>query len=123
VAGFVGTVARKQMVVYLDACERQGREPGGTVLRKDVFIADLGFSDVIIRTMATVPQPQAVRSIELAGDVGPPRRRGISVAASSRSNARWGSSSCPVCDQLPGGWWMKSSLTTSFPVESSQRMT
>lgn len=30
---------------------------------------DLGFTDVIIRTMADVPQDEAVRSIELCGDV------------------------------------------------------
>jgi alkanesulfonate monooxygenase SsuD/methylene tetrahydromethanopterin reductase-like flavin-dependent oxidoreductase (luciferase family) len=31
--------------------------------------AELGFTDVVVRTMATIPQPAALRSIELAGRV------------------------------------------------------
>lgn len=102
--------ARDAMARYHRACDEEGREPGRTALRKDVFIADdhasavatggalldagyrgmtrdqvvvggpdqvaeqlarfaeIGFTDVIIRTM-TVPQPDALRSIELAGRV------------------------------------------------------
>lgn len=104
--------AREQMASYLTACERHGRQPGRTAVRKDVFIGDddgeatrvgqtlidagyrgmwpresvafgdpghvaeqlavygdMGFTDVIIRTMAAVPQSGAVRSIDLAGEV------------------------------------------------------
>lgn len=111
-AGLDAELARVEMTGYLAACERHGREPGRTALRKDVFIADdedratsvgqalldggyrggmpsgavafgtaqqvaeqlapfaeIGFSDIIIRTMTPVDQTEAVRSIELAGDV------------------------------------------------------
>ncbi len=111
-AGIDAAIATRQMTGYLAACERQGRPPGTTAIRKDVFIADdgdharavgdtmieggyrggqprgsvaygdvddvaaqlavfadLGFTDVIIRTMVGIPQDEALRSIELAGEV------------------------------------------------------
>jgi alkanesulfonate monooxygenase SsuD/methylene tetrahydromethanopterin reductase-like flavin-dependent oxidoreductase (luciferase family) len=56
--GLTPKTAEPRIRTYLDACDRHGVEPGTRALRKDVFI----------RTMA-VPQPEAVRSIELAGEV------------------------------------------------------
>lgn len=62
-----------------EAVERgyRGGMPRGALAYGDVdavaeqlsVFADLGFTDVIIRTMVGVPQDEAVRSIELAGDV------------------------------------------------------
>ncbi|MDZ7675898.1 MAG: LLM class flavin-dependent oxidoreductase [Acidimicrobiales bacterium] len=55
----------------------RGGQPRGAVAYGDVeqvseqlaTFADLGFTDVIIRTMMGIPQPDAVRSIELCGRV------------------------------------------------------
>ncbi|WP_436795372.1 LLM class flavin-dependent oxidoreductase [Actinospongicola halichondriae] len=55
----------------------RGGQPRGSVAYGDVdavteqlaVFAGLGFTDVIIRTMVGIPQDEAVRSIELAGDV------------------------------------------------------
>ncbi len=62
-----------------EAIERgyRGGQPRGAVAYGGVddvaeqlaVFGELGFSDVIIRTMMGVPQDEAVRSIELAGDV------------------------------------------------------
>ena len=107
--------AARDIEIYLDACDRHGRQPTRIPIRKDVFIAesrteaeragnalmaggyrgfdakavaygdpdsvaeqlsvfgDLGFTDVIIRTMSPLP-PEigpdgASRSVELAGEV------------------------------------------------------
>lgn len=62
----------------------RGGQPRGAVAYGSVdqvteqlsVFADLGFTDVIIRTMMGVPQPEAVRSIELAGEVA----RNLAVA-------------------------------------------
>jgi alkanesulfonate monooxygenase SsuD/methylene tetrahydromethanopterin reductase-like flavin-dependent oxidoreductase (luciferase family) len=60
----------------LDAGYRGGMTRGSVafgdpdqVAEQLAVFADLGFTDVIIRTMTPVPQPEAVRSIELAGRV------------------------------------------------------
>ena len=42
---------------------------GDYVAEQLAVFGELGFSDVIIRTMMGVPQEEAVRSIELAGEV------------------------------------------------------
>lgn len=55
----------------------RGGQPRGAVAYGDVdqvaeqlsVFADLGFTDVIVRTMMGIPQPEAVRSIELCGRV------------------------------------------------------
>jgi alkanesulfonate monooxygenase SsuD/methylene tetrahydromethanopterin reductase-like flavin-dependent oxidoreductase (luciferase family) len=55
----------------------RGGQPRGSVAFGSVdavtdqlaAFAELGFTDIIIRTMMGVPQADAVRSIELAGDV------------------------------------------------------
>lgn len=56
----------------------RGGQPRSAVAYGDVdqvaeqlaVFADLGFTDVIVRTMMGIPQPEAVRSIELCGRVG-----------------------------------------------------
>lgn len=60
----------------LDAGYRGGMARGSVafgdpdhVAEQLTVFAELGFTDVIIRTMTPVPQPEAVRSIELAGRV------------------------------------------------------
>ncbi len=111
-AGLTPGPGAEQLHGYLDACDRHGREPGTTAIRKDVFLADddaeavrrgqelidrgyrggmardavafgspehvaeqlapwaaMGFTDVIVRTMVGIPQADAVRSIELAGEL------------------------------------------------------
>ena len=63
--------ARRRYSGYRGGQPRGAVAYGGVddVAEQLAVFGELGFSDVIIRTMAGVPQDEAVRSIELAGEV------------------------------------------------------